>query len=146
LHRWSECPACDGTRIVKFTGSSRWIKHGAGLVISEISEQLFRVFILSEESGTRISRKCGGQAGDSFTRTLSDCGCALRVVAPQFIQAVLEPGGVELADREDAHTALRTARTANEPRTTPSGRIGESGIDDLDQGLVSARQGRRPHK
>jgi hypothetical protein len=145
-HRWSERTTGDGARGIEFTGACRWVKDRTGLVVAEIRELLLGVFILGEHSCFQIPRERGREADDGFTRAFSNGVGALRVVNPQFVQAVLQPDGIELAYGKNTHATPRAARTTCKPRTASSVRVGECRIHDLNQGWISGWQGRLPHK
>jgi hypothetical protein len=45
----------------------------------------------------------------------------------------LKPGGIELMDGEDPHTALGAAGLADQPFSTAAGGFGQPGVDNLNQ-------------
>jgi hypothetical protein len=55
----------------------------------------------------------------------------------QFGKASLQPHRVKLIDGECSDAALRASRTTNQPIPAPTRRIGKSGIDNLDQFLIT---------
>jgi hypothetical protein len=50
---------------------------------------------------------------------------------------MLEPEGIKLADRERANAALGTSGTTGKPLSATLHGVGESRINDLDQGVVA---------
>src|SRR5580692_6054984 len=58
---------------------------------------------------------------------------------------MLEPKRIQRADRKDTDAALRASWTADEPMPAAPGRVGERGIDDLDETLITSRQRRKAH-
>src|SRR5579864_8987822 len=58
---------------------------------------------------------------------------------------MLEPKRIQRADRKDTDAALRASWTADEPMPAAPGRVGERGIDDLDETLITSRQRRKTH-
>jgi hypothetical protein len=48
-------------------------------------------------------------------------------------EPALKPRRVQLADGENAHAALRTAGTADQPVATPPRSVGKGSIEDLNE-------------
>jgi hypothetical protein len=49
----------------------------------------------------------------------------------------LKPGGIELMDGEDPHTALGAAGLADQPFSTAAGGVGQPGVDNLHQSAIA---------
>jgi hypothetical protein len=72
----------------------------------------------------------------------ANAGGAFRIDVVQFHESGVEAGGVKLADRERADTALGAPGATDEPPSGAADGVSECGIDDLDEFAVATRQRR----
>ena len=63
----------------------------------------------------------------------------------EFRETLAQPENVQLIDGKHSDATLRTARTTNKPLATSTRGIGQGGVHDLDQLLISRRWLTRSH-
>jgi hypothetical protein len=68
-----------------------------------------------------------------------DCCGSIWSERLQFAKTSSQAGSVELVDGKDTDAALGTSGAAREPISSTAGRVGQGGIDDLNEFVVATR-------
>lgn len=138
-YRRTEDAAGHGAGFIELAVSSFRIEHWARLVVGEIGKLLLGVFAFVEHATDGIARKIRRQARDRLASPLTNLRRALRSPLLQLGQPSPQAESVQLIDRECAKAALRAAGAANQPFSASPRHVGQRGVHDLDQLLISAR-------
>jgi hypothetical protein len=127
-YRRTENPACHRTRRVQFAPAGFGVQHWTGLIVGKLIK-LIRV--LGNHTRGRVPGKINLETAHSSLGALAHSLRALGITLLKFGQTFAQAKGIELADRENSDTALRTAGTARQPRSAPADRVLKCGINDL---------------
>ena len=109
------------------------IECRAWFVVGEVLETRLGLFRWIEQARGRVAREILRQPADRPPRTFSNQTGSLWIGGSQLLQSLLKPGGIELMDGEDPHTALGAAGLADQPFSAAAGGFGQPGVDNLNQ-------------
>jgi len=116
-----------GNRVVKAFGMEQF-------EIRKFREARFRLRTFIDHARFRIAGKLCRQALNRISRPLADPPRPLRLCLFQVSQPSLQAQGIQLIDGKHTDTALRAPGTTHQPLAATARSIGQSGVDDLDQG------------
>jgi hypothetical protein len=146
--RRTEGAAHHGAKFVEFTGPGGGVEHGTRLVVGKVIPAFAIVVVIGfiEQAGGGIARVFGGKAGDGIESAFADAGGAVGVGLFGICKTVLEAKRVELIDGEHPVATVRATGTAGQPFAAALHGVGEGGVDDLDELLISWRWGGTSHR
>jgi hypothetical protein len=113
------------------------IERGARLIVGEIGEASLGVFSFVEQAARGIAGELRRQTGYRLASALPHPRCTLRRLLLKVGKSSAQASGIELIDGESADAALRATGAAGQPMSASAGHVGERGVDDLDQLLIT---------
>ena len=113
------------------------IECRAWFVVGEVLETRLGLFRWIQQARGRAAREAPPSGGRPTSAHVSNRPGSFWISGGQLLQSLLKPGGIELMDGEDPHTALGAAGLADQPFSTAAGSLGQRGVDNLDKFCIA---------